>query len=121
MVIRPFASAVSSPQAIIRSPPGSETVTSRSTSPRRIAATAASYGVEICPHWFHDLHVHLVGSTPNAPFVEFFADDQVLNFRRLIDTQLTFNDGRLNLPQTPGLGFDFDEEALSRYAVEPWS
>lgn len=88
---------------------------------RRIAATAASYGVEICPHWFHDLHVHLVGSTPNAPFVEFFADDQVLNFRKLIDTQLTFSDGRLHLPRTPGLGFDFDEAALSRYAVEPWS
>jgi len=33
---------------------------------RRIAQTAASYGVAICPHWFHDLHVHLVASTPNA-------------------------------------------------------
>ena len=47
---------------------------------RRIAATAASYGVTVCPHWFHDLHVHLVAATPNARFVEFFPDDQVLNF-----------------------------------------
>ena len=31
---------------------------------RRIAATAASYGVPIAPHWFHDLHVHLVGGHP---------------------------------------------------------
>ncbi|MPZ24790.1 MAG: mandelate racemase/muconate lactonizing enzyme family protein, partial [Dehalococcoidia bacterium] len=30
---------------------------------RRIAATAASYGVPLCPHWFHDLHAHLVGAT----------------------------------------------------------
>jgi L-alanine-DL-glutamate epimerase-like enolase superfamily enzyme len=27
---------------------------------RRIAATAASYGVTLSPHWFHDLHVHLL-------------------------------------------------------------
>ncbi|EPC01445.1 racemase [Litchfieldella anticariensis FP35 = DSM 16096] len=88
---------------------------------RRIAATAASYGVELCPHWFHDLHVHLVAATPNASLVEFFADDQVLNFRKLIDTQLEFTEGRLRLPRTPGLGFDFDEAALTRYAIEPWS
>src|SRR5215203_2539994 len=42
---------------------------------RRIAATAASYGVTVCPHWFHDLHVHLVAATPKARFVEFFIDD----------------------------------------------
>lgn len=86
---------------------------------RRIAATASSYGVTLSPHWFHDLHVHLVASTPNARFVEFFPDDQVLNFRRLIDTQLEPRDGSLVLPKGPGLGFDFDEEALKRYALDP--
>jgi L-alanine-DL-glutamate epimerase-like enolase superfamily enzyme len=25
---------------------------------RRIAHTAANYGVTMCPHWLHDLHVH---------------------------------------------------------------
>ena len=39
---------------------------------RRIAATAASYGVTVSPHWFHDVHVHLVAATPNARFVEFY-------------------------------------------------
>jgi len=86
---------------------------------RRIAATAASYGVTVCPHWFHDLHVHLVASTPNARFVEFFTDDQVLNFRNLIDTQLAFEDGDLILPQTPGLGFQFDEKQVRKFAAEP--
>ncbi|MEO6623560.1 MAG: mandelate racemase/muconate lactonizing enzyme family protein, partial [Burkholderiaceae bacterium] len=49
---------------------------------KRIAATAASYGVVLCPHWFHDLHAALVAATPNARYVELFWDDQVLNFRR---------------------------------------
>jgi L-alanine-DL-glutamate epimerase-like enolase superfamily enzyme len=91
---------------------------------RRIAATAASYGVTMCPHWFHDLHVHLVASVPNGRYVEFFPDDQVLNFRRLITTQLKHRNGDLLLPQTPGLGFDFDEKALKKYALtpqRPWS
>ncbi len=88
---------------------------------RRIAATAASYGVNICPHWFHDLHVHLVASIPNGEFVEFFPDAEVLNFRNLINNQLEFEDGQLLLPQSVGLGFEFDEDAVRRYAVEEWA
>jgi L-alanine-DL-glutamate epimerase-like enolase superfamily enzyme len=88
---------------------------------RRIAATAASYGVTMSPHWFHDLHVHLVAATPNARYVEFFPDDLVLNFRRLIDNQLEARDGYLLLPQRPGLGFAFDEQAVARYAVGTWT
>ncbi|WP_186075273.1 mandelate racemase/muconate lactonizing enzyme family protein [Burkholderia gladioli] len=82
---------------------------------RRIAATAASHGVQMCPHWFHDLHAPLVAATPNARYVEFFPDDQVLNFRRLVDTQLTQRDGRVILHQTPGLGFGFDEREVAKY------
>lgn len=91
---------------------------------RRIAATAASFGVTISPHWFHDLHVHLVASAPNARFVEYFADDQVLNFRRLIDRQLEARGGELVLPLTPGLGFGFDAAAVAKYAPageKPWT
>src|SRR5215813_1085146 len=84
---------------------------------RRIAATAASYGVTICPHWFHDLHAHLVASAPNARYVEFFPDDQVLNFRKLINPQLQMKGGDLLLPQTPGLGFEFDERSVAKYSL----
>jgi L-alanine-DL-glutamate epimerase-like enolase superfamily enzyme len=87
---------------------------------RKIAATAASYEVTLCPHWFHDLHVHLVAATPNARLVEYFPDDQVLNFRRLITRQLTVQNGNLLLPEEPGLGFSFDDEAVSRYAKGGW-
>jgi L-alanine-DL-glutamate epimerase-like enolase superfamily enzyme len=88
---------------------------------RRIAAMAAGFGVTVWPHWFHDLHVHLVASIPNASHVEYFPDDQVLNFRRLVDTQLTFRNGHLDVPTGPGLGFGFDEQAIERYATEAWS
>src|SRR5256885_479751 len=86
---------------------------------RRIAATAASYNVTVCPHWFHDLHAQLVAATTNARYVWYFPDDQALNFLRLIDTQLKHKDGYLSLPKTPGLGCDFDEKAVKRYALAP--
>ena len=82
---------------------------------KRIAATAASYGVVVCPHWFHDLHAPLVAATPNARYVEFFWDDQVLNFRRLVDRQLDHKNGRVVLHQEPGLGFSFDEQQVAKY------
>jgi L-alanine-DL-glutamate epimerase-like enolase superfamily enzyme len=88
---------------------------------RRIAATAASYGATVAPHWFHDLHVHLVAATPNATWVEYFTDDQVLNFWRLVDRQLPVDGGKLGLPPEPGLGFLFDEVAVARYREDEWS
>ena len=87
---------------------------------KKIAATADSFNVTLCPHWFHDLHVHLVAATPNCRFVEYFPDDQVLNFRRLVDRQLETQGGDLLLPTEPGLGFGFDAKALQRYALDPW-
>jgi L-alanine-DL-glutamate epimerase-like enolase superfamily enzyme len=87
---------------------------------KRIAALAAAYGVTMCPHWFHDLHVQLVAATPNARYVEFFPDDKVLNFRRLIDTQLQHEGGDLLLPQTPGLGLNFEEKTVKKYTLDGW-
>ena len=82
---------------------------------KRIAAMASGYGVQMCPHWFHDIHAALVAATPNARYVEFFQDDQVLNFRRLIDRQLEQKNGRVVLHQTPGLGFAFDAAQVAKY------
>jgi L-alanine-DL-glutamate epimerase-like enolase superfamily enzyme len=89
---------------------------------RRISAYADLKGVTVCPHWMHDLHAPLVAATPNARFVEFFLDDQVLNLRRLFNKQLTFKNGDLILHKTPGLGFEFDEAAVKKYAGKAaWS
>lgn len=86
---------------------------------RRIASLADARGVVMCPHWFHDLHAHLVASTPNAQYVECFRDDHVLNFRRLVSRQLVATEGRLLLSQEPGLVFDFEPHAVSDDMVPP--
>jgi L-alanine-DL-glutamate epimerase-like enolase superfamily enzyme len=87
---------------------------------RRIAATAASFGVTMCPHWFDDLHVHLVAATSNAHYVELFPDERVFNFRLLHDRRVEVRQGELVPPLEPGLGFWFDPEALRAFAPRGW-
>lgn len=87
---------------------------------RHIAHLADAYGVTLAPHWFHDLHAPLVGAFPNANFVEYFVGTAVHNIGELVDTQLEVRDGAIVLHETPGLGFGFDEAALSRYLTAPW-
>lgn len=87
---------------------------------RRIAALAAAHNVPLAPHWFADLHVHLVAATPNATWVEYFTNTKVLNFMRLLKSRLQVRDGQLVLPAGPGLGIDWDEEAIARWSVDGW-
>ncbi len=84
---------------------------------RRIAATAASHGLTVEPHAWHDVHTHLVASTPNTTYVEWMPDDHIVNFRKVIDRQLVADNGDLLLPQDPGLGFQFDDAAIEKYGV----
>lgn len=88
---------------------------------RRIANTAASYGVTMAPHWFDSVHVHLVASAVNARYVEYFPDHTIFNFRRLIDRQLEVESGSLLLPQEAGLGFVFEEAAVQKFSLGPWT
>ncbi|OWT73542.1 MULTISPECIES: mandelate racemase/muconate lactonizing enzyme family protein [unclassified Achromobacter] len=84
---------------------------------RRIVATADSHGVTVAPHAWHDVHAHLVASSPNCTYVEWMPDDHIVNFRRLIDRQLQARDGQVLLPREPGLGFKFDPAAIEKYGV----
>ncbi|MGE8702533.1 MAG: mandelate racemase/muconate lactonizing enzyme family protein [Achromobacter sp.] len=84
---------------------------------RRIAATADSHGITVAPHAWHDVHIHLAASAPNATYVEWMPDDHIVNFRRLIDRQLQAEDGNLLVPTEPGLAFRFSDDAIAEYGV----
>ncbi len=84
---------------------------------RRIAATAASHGLTVEPHAWHDVHIHLVASTPNTTYVEWMPDDHIVNFRKVIDRQLIAENGDLLLPEDHGLAFQFDDAAIEKYGV----
>ena len=83
----------------------------------RIATFAAAHDVGMSPDWFHQIHVHLVSAASNGLFVEYFPDDTVFNFGWLVDHELEVRDGSLVLPDRPGVGVEFVEEAVGRYAL----
>ena len=82
-----------------------------------VAGTAKEFGIPVAPHWNANVHVHLVAAV-DALCVEYFAlEEGIFNFETLITERLQVRDGALLLPGSPGVGLDFDPEALSRYAV----
>ncbi|GAB0105550.1 mandelate racemase/muconate lactonizing enzyme family protein [Nocardia sp. JMUB6875] len=86
----------------------------------RIAATAASFGLQMAPHWHHNLHVHLCAAIPNALVVEYFAAEKgIYNFERLLtpESRLHYSGNRLHVPDRPGLGLVFDPEMVTKYEL----
>ncbi len=88
---------------------------------RKIAAMAASNNIPVAPHWLADVHIHMVASTPNATWVEYFTDFNVLNIGRLFSTSLELRPGGLALPDAPGLGVELDESAVTRFSLDGWA
>jgi L-alanine-DL-glutamate epimerase-like enolase superfamily enzyme len=87
---------------------------------RRIAAVASAYGVPVCPHAWHNVHVHLTASVPNSPMAEYFVDDGIIGFQPLFDQPMEARDGLIRLPTTPGLGFGFNEDTLAAHGTSDW-
>lgn len=87
---------------------------------RKIAALADANNIPVTPHWFADLHIHLVAATSNALWVEFFPDTTIFNFMRLLKKSVEARDGELILPQEAGLGIKFNEEIIERYSLDGW-
>jgi L-alanine-DL-glutamate epimerase-like enolase superfamily enzyme len=82
-----------------------------------VAGMARESGIPVAPHWNANVHVHLVAAV-GAMCVEYFAlEEGIFNFESLITERLQVRDGALVLPRSPGVGLDFDPEALIRYAV----
>ena len=82
-----------------------------------IADVAGRHGMTMAPCWFHHLHAHLVPSVPHGSFVEYFDGTAVLNFDELIDQRFVPDGGKLRIPEQPGVGFDFDQQALKHFGI----
>ena len=87
---------------------------------RKIAALADAQKIPVTPHWFADLHIHLVAATSNASWVEFFPDTTIFNFMHLLKKSVEAHDGELLLPQEPGLGIEFNEGIIERFSIDGW-
>lgn len=83
---------------------------------RKAASLAEVNHVPVAPHGDQEIHVHLVAGVPNGLIVEFYDNDLNSLKDAMFNDRLELDEhGRLTPPDRPGLGFDINYEALSRY------
>ena len=74
----------------------------------KVAALADHVGVPIAPHFAMELHMHLAAAQPRETWVEHF--DWL---EPLFNERLELRDGRMVVPQRPGLGLTLSEQATA--------
>ncbi len=74
----------------------------------RLAHLADQAGLQLAPHFAMEIHLHLAAAYPREPWVEHF---EWLN--PLFNERLETRDGRMFVPNRPGLGFTLSEQALA--------
>ncbi len=79
----------------------------------KCAHLAEAFNVPICPHFLMELHVSLTCAVPNAPMLEYIPqlDD-------ITTSRLDIRDGRAHAPEAPGLGIDWNWDAIAARAVK---
>jgi L-alanine-DL-glutamate epimerase-like enolase superfamily enzyme len=94
------------------------------TEARRVALHARDRGLPVVPHcWKSAIGIaasaHLAAVAPTCSYIEFLPRelaDSALR-RELCSQELPVVDGRIPLPDRPGLGVTVDEAALERFRV----
>ena len=71
----------------------------------RLATLADHAGLQLAPHFAMEIHLHLAAAYPREPWVEHF---EWLN--PLFNERLETVDGRMVVPDRPGLGFTLSEQ-----------
>lgn len=72
----------------------------------RIMALADHARIRMAPHFAMEIHLHLSASYPHEPWVEHFEW-----LEPLFNERLAIKDGRMIVPNRPGLGFSLSEQA----------
>ena len=78
----------------------------------RAAALAQAAGVEMSSHLFPEVSCHLLAATPTCHWLEY-----VDWANPILKEPVTLKDGQVVIPETPGIGMAWDEQAVERYQV----
>jgi len=73
----------------------------------KVAHMAEAFNVAVCPHFLMELHVSLAAAVPSGHYVEY-----IPQLRAITTSSITIEDGFALAPDTPGLGIDWDRDAI---------
>lgn len=75
----------------------------------KVAHLAEAHNVTVCPHFLMELHVSLVCAIPNAEWLEYIPQLDLITMQGL-----AMENGRATPSGMPGLGIDWDWDAIGR-------
>ncbi len=84
----------------------------------RVAAMAMAFNVELGHHEEAQIASHLLASQPHGTYVEAFHPERDPIFWSMLANRPDFSDGVFCLPSGPGLGWELDEDFISRYRAD---
>jgi len=73
----------------------------------KVAHLAEAMNVAVCPHFLMELHVSLAAAVPNGRYVE-----RIPQLRAITRGEVEIVDGHAVAPSQPGLGIDWDRDAI---------
>lgn len=79
----------------------------------KVAHMAEAHNVPVCPHFLMELHVSLVCAIPNAPWLEY-----IPQLDGLTKTAMKMENGRAYASLEPGLGIDWDMDAIEAQKID---
>lgn len=89
----------------------------------KIATLAAERGIPVYPHGYSTelvvaANLQIVAAIRNAPLLEYCVEDSPLRWE-LAEESFPVEDGRVTIPDRPGLGVTLDRDAVERYRSDP--
>ncbi len=78
----------------------------------KVAHLAEAHSLPVAPHFLMELHVSLACAVPNGRWVE-----HIPQLRGVTRTALTQTDGAMTPPDRPGLGIDWDRDAVENLRI----
>jgi L-alanine-DL-glutamate epimerase-like enolase superfamily enzyme len=77
----------------------------------KVAHLAEACNLAVCPHFLMELHASLCAAVPSAAWVEY-----IPQLDAVVGERLAIEDGHAVAPESPGLGIDWNAEALDARA-----
>jgi L-alanine-DL-glutamate epimerase-like enolase superfamily enzyme len=87
----------------------------------KAAALTQAFNVKLAPHFWPQFSAHLLSAAPNGLYLEVFPTPKgAAPGGKIIKNQPPIIDGFYELPDTPGLGLEFDDLYLSEFKAAEW-
>lgn len=84
----------------------------------KVAGLGLANRIDLFPHWFPEVHVHLAAAFPESMGVELIAPEAgIMNFHELVRNPVSQVGGLAEVPDGPGLGIEWDRDAIEHAVV----